>query len=84
VVWFSNVDNYCSRRKSIQQNKTAKSHQINISNVLTEKQPIDNIIHDREDQLVDTDSEIEESTEDQQIEDDSMKKQKKSFNVYVY
>lgn len=37
--------NYCGRRKSMfQQNKTTKSRQINVSNVFTEKQPIDNIL----------------------------------------
>lgn len=60
-----------------QQNKTTKSRQINVSNVFTEKQPIDNITRAQEDQPADTDS--EESAEDQQIEDDSNEKNERNL-----
>ncbi|PKC15408.1 hypothetical protein RhiirA5_370692 [Rhizophagus irregularis] len=66
-----------ARKSMFQQNKTTKSRQINVSNVFTEKQPIDNITRAQEDQPADTDS--EESAEDQQIEDDSNEKNERNI-----
>ncbi|UZO16587.1 uncharacterized protein OCT59_007972 [Rhizophagus irregularis] len=55
----------------------SNARQINVSNVFTEKQPIDNITRAQEDQPADTDS--EESAEDQQIEDDSNEKNERNL-----
>ncbi|PKY19081.1 hypothetical protein RhiirB3_432050 [Rhizophagus irregularis] len=66
-----------ARKSMFQQNKTTKSRQINVSNVFTEKQPIDNITRAQEDQPADTDS--EESAEDQQIEDDFNEKNERNI-----